>query len=113
MIPFTMTRNGDFSYDMSCLDGIQLYYSIYGKWLEPTNTIGTITLEEAIDPDYLDTVKAYMEGFMADHEEVGRMCLWEQVLLKHHPRLGRLQRMAHHRIIRLAPNARRLPHGFR
>jgi sugar phosphate isomerase/epimerase len=85
MIPFTMTRNGDFSYDLSCLDGIQLYYNIYGKRLVPANRIGTITLEEAIDPDYLDTVKAYMEGFMAEHEEVGRMCLWELVLLKHPP----------------------------
>ena len=85
MIPFTMTRNGDFSYDLSCLDGIQLYYNIYGKRLVPANRIGTITLEKAIDPDYLDTVKAYMEGFMAEHEEVGRMCLWEQVLLKHPP----------------------------
>ena len=85
MIPFTMTRNGDFGYDLSCLDGIQLYYNIYGKRLVPANRIGTITLEEAIDPDYLDTVKAYMEGFMAEHEEVGRMCLWELVLLKHPP----------------------------
>ena len=85
MIPFTMNRNGDFSYDLSCLEGIQLYYNIYGKRLVPANRIGTITLEEAIDPDYLDTVKAYMKGFMAEHEEVDHMCLWELVLLKHPP----------------------------
>ena len=85
MIPFTMNRNGDFSYDLSCLEGIQLYYNIYGKRLESANTIGSITLEEAIDPDYIDTVKTYMKGFMAEHEEVDRMCLWELVLLKHPP----------------------------
>lgn len=85
MIPFTMTRNGDFSYDLSCLEGIQLQYNIYGKRLEPANTIGPITLEEAIDPDYIDTVKAHMKGLLDKQEEVERICLWELVLLKHPP----------------------------
>ena len=85
MIPFTMTRNGDFNYDLSCLEGIQLHYNIYGKRLEPANTIGPITLTEAIDPDYIDTVKAHMKGLLDKHEEVDRICLWELVLLKHPP----------------------------
>ena len=85
MIPFTMTRNGDFSYDLSGLEGIDLQYNIYGKRLNPENTIGPITLAEAIDPDYIDTVKAHMQGLLDKHKEVDRICLWELVLLKHPP----------------------------
>ena len=85
MIPVTMTRNGAFTYDLSCLEGLQLYYQEYGKRRDSTNRIGSITIEEAIDPDYIDTLKAYMTDYLNQHEEVYTMKLWELVLFNNPP----------------------------
>lgn len=85
MIPVTMTRNGAFTYDLSCLEGLQLYYQEYGKRTDSTNRIGPITIEEAIDQDYIDTLKAYMTDYLHQHEEVYTMKLWELVLFNNPP----------------------------
>ena len=85
MSPVTMTRDGAFTYDLSCLEGLQLYYQEYGKRRDSTNRIGSITIEEAIDPDYIDTLKAYMTDYLNQHEEVYTMKLWELVLFNNPP----------------------------
>lgn len=85
MIPVTMTRDGAFTYDLSCQEGLQLYYQEYGKRRDSTNRIGPITIEEAIDPDYIDTLKAYMTDYLNQHEEVYTMKLWELVLFNNPP----------------------------
>ncbi|SKC36454.1 hypothetical protein SAMN06298214_0017 [Bacteroidales bacterium WCE2004] len=85
MIPLTMTRDGAFTYDLSCLEGLPLYYQEYGKRHDSTNRIGPITIEEAIDPDYIDTIKAYMTDYLSRHEEVYTMKLWEMVLFNNPP----------------------------
>ena len=85
MIPLTMTRDGAFTYDLSCLEGLPLYYQEYGKRFDSTNRIGPITIEEAIDQDYIDTIKAYMTDYLSRHEEVYTMKLWEMVLFNNPP----------------------------
>ena len=86
MIPLTMTRDGAFTYDLSGLEGFPLYYQEYGKRHDSTNRIGPITIEEAIDPDYIDTIKAYMTDYLSRHEEVYTMKLWEMVLFNNPPK---------------------------
>ena len=85
-VPFSMTRSGSFSYDLTCLEGIQMNYQVYGDELLRTSTIGPITLEEAFDPDYFDIIEAYMKDFLAQHEEVDRLELWEPILFKNLPK---------------------------
>lgn len=85
MIPLTMTRDGAFTYNLSCLEGFPLYYQEYGKRFDSTNRIGPITIEEAIDQDYIDTIKAYMTDYLSRHEEVYTMKLWEMVLFNNPP----------------------------
>lgn len=80
LIPITMTRNGAFSYDVSCLKGLQLYYQEFGEPFDPANTIGPISIEEAFDSDYLDVMKAYLKAFIDKHDEIGSIRLWELVL---------------------------------
>ena len=84
-VPITMTRSGAFSYDVSCLEGIQLFYQERCNPFESTYTIGRITIEEAIDPAYLDAIRAYMKDFFKKHEEVESVRLWEQILLNNPP----------------------------
>ena len=84
-IPITMTRSGAFRYDLSCLDGIQLFYKERGAQHESTNILGTISAEEAIDPDRLDAVKAYLKSFLDQHEEVDSIKTWELVLFNNPP----------------------------
>ena len=81
-VPITITRSGVIRYgnDMPRLESIQLYYQELGKEFSSDNAIGTIQLEEALDPDHLEAVKAYMKVFFDEHEEVDRMELWELVL---------------------------------
>ena len=86
MVPVTLTRDGAFNYDLSCLEGLQLYYQEYGKRTDSTNRIGPITIEEAIDQDYIDTLKAYMTDYLNQHEEVYTMKLWELVLFNNPPK---------------------------
>ena len=74
-VPVTMTRSGDFSIDTSCLDGIQLYYR--ERTSNPDSVIGTITLEDAMDQDRIDAMKAYLTDFLAKHKEVYTIKLWE------------------------------------
>jgi hypothetical protein len=80
LIPIIMTRSGLFSYDVSCLNGLQLFYQEFGKPFNPDNTIGPISIEEAIDVEYLDAMKSYLNDFMEKHEEVDSLKLWELVL---------------------------------
>ena len=83
LIPITMTRNGEFSYDVSCLNGLQLYYQKYGQPYENGNTIGSITIEDAIDSKYLEAMKAYLKDFMDKHEDIYSIKLWELVLFNY------------------------------
>lgn len=85
LIPITMTRNGVLNLDVSCLDGLQLYYQDFGKPFNQDNTIGSVSIETAIDSDYLDAMMAYLNDFMDKHEEVGSMRLWELVLFNDNP----------------------------
>ena len=85
LIPITVTRNGEFIYDVSCLNEIQLFYQEFGKPLDRDNAIGPISIEEAIDPDYLEDMKNYLNCFMERHEEVERMKLWELLLFNNKP----------------------------
>lgn len=91
-VPVTMTRSGAFRYDLSCLEGIQMYYQIYEEPLKRTSIIGPITIEDAIDPDYFDAIKVYMKSFLDQHEEVDRMELWELILFNNPPRASSAQR---------------------
>ena len=85
LISITITRSGSISYEMPRLDGVQLYYQELGKPFHLDNAIGRITIEEAIDQDRLDTIKAYMKDFMDKHDEVDHVCLWELVLFNQTP----------------------------
>ena len=84
-VPVTMTRNGIFSYDLSSLEDIQLYYQTYGEQLIPTNTIGPITKQEAFDLDYFSEIKGYMKEYMDRHDDVNRISLWVRVLFRQRP----------------------------
>ena len=88
-VPITITRSGAIGYgkDMSRLEGVQLYYQELGKPFSAESAIGTIKLEEALDPDHLDAIKAYMKDYFDEHEEVERVELWELVLFKNPPRI--------------------------
>ena len=70
-----MTRGGDFCIDTSCLDGIQLYYRERTSGLD--SIIGTITIDDAMDQDRMDVMKAYLIEFLANHEDVYTIKLWE------------------------------------
>ena len=83
LIPFTITRSGSLSYDVSCLDGLQLYYRAYFELNSTADSRGTITIEEALDPDYCEVIKTYTKTFFDEHEEVDKMTLWELVLFRH------------------------------
>ena len=70
---------------MSPLVGARLYYQEYGKPFSSENTIGAITLKEAIDPARLDAIKAYMKDYFDEHEEVERAELWEMLMFNNPP----------------------------
>lgn len=80
LIAITITRSGILSYEMPRLDGIQLYYQELGKPFRLENALGTIEMEDVIDPDHLNAIKAYMKIFLDEHEEVETIKLWEAVL---------------------------------
>lgn len=84
LIPLTLTRSGDFHYDLSCLKGVQLYYQEYGKDFN-SNRLGPIHIEDAIDKDYLSVIEAYMETFLDNHQEVETVKLWELLLFNNLP----------------------------
>ena len=84
-IPITMTRSGAIRYDLSGLEGIHLFYQELGTPNESTSILGTITAEEAIDPDRLTAIKVYMKDFLDQHEEVDSLQLWELVLFNNPP----------------------------
>ena len=86
-VPITITRSGMIRYgnDMPRLKGIQLYYQELGKDCSSKSAIGTIKLEDALDPDRLAAIKAYMKDYFDEHEEVDRMELWEAVLFNNPP----------------------------
>lgn len=81
MIPVTMNRSGRFDCDLSILDGIPLYYSEIGSSFQ-TEICGPTSIKEALDPDYLETLKVFMKDFLDEHPEVGSMKLWERLLFK-------------------------------
>ena len=84
LIPFTITRSGALSYDVSCLDGMQLYYR---KDVSSTgDSIDAIKIEDAIDPEYLDALKTYTKVFFDEHEEVDCVKLWELVWFNNLPK---------------------------
>lgn len=85
LIPFTMTRSGTFHYDLSCLEGIQLFYKRMGTPSKTASILGKITAEEAIDPTRLDAVKAYLTSYLDEHEEVESIKTWELVLFNNPP----------------------------
>ena len=85
LISITMTRNGTISYEMPRLEGVQLYYQELGKSFLLENALGTITIEDAIDPNRLDAVKAHLKDFMDQHEEVDSIKTWELVLFNNPP----------------------------
>ena len=87
LVPITVTRSGEISFnkDMSPLVGARLYYQEYGKPFSSENTIGAITLKEAIDPARLDAIKAYMKVYFDEHEEVERAELWEMLMFNNPP----------------------------
>ena len=85
LIPFTITRSGILSYDVSCLDGLQLYCRAFRDLNSTADSEGTITIEEALDPDYREAIKTYTKTFFDEHEEVDRMELWELVLFNNPP----------------------------
>lgn len=80
LIPVTMKRNGRLSYDVSCLEGLQLYCQELGKPLNHDNTPGSISIEEAIDPDYLYAMEVYLNDFLRVHKDIDSMRLWELVV---------------------------------
>ena len=84
LIPFTITRSGALSYDVSCLDGMQLYYRTEVN--STADSIDTIAIEDAIDPEYLDALKTYMKVFFDEHEEVDCVKLWELVWFNNLPK---------------------------
>ena len=84
LIPFTITRSGALSYDVSCLDGMQLYYRT--EINSTADSIDTIAIEDAIDPDYLDALKTYTRVIFDEHEEVDSVKLWELVYFNNLPK---------------------------
>lgn len=84
-IPITMSRSGNFRYDLSCLKGIQLFYKERDAQHETSNILGTITAEDAIDQDRLDAVKAYLKDYLDQHEEVDSIKTWEPLLFNNPP----------------------------
>ena len=84
LIPFTITRSGALSYDVSCLDGMQLYYRTEVN--STADSIDTIAIEDAIDPDYLDALKTYTKVIFDEHEEVDSVKLWELVYFNNLPK---------------------------
>ena len=84
LIPFTITRSGALSYDVSCLDGMQLYYRTEVN--STADSIDTIAIEDAIDPEYLDALKTYTKVIFDEHEEVDRVKLWELVWFNNLPK---------------------------
>jgi len=86
-VPITVTRNGMICYgnDMPRLESIQLYYHEFGKTYSSENALGTITLDDAADPDHLDAIKAYLKDYFDEHEEVDKMELWELLLFNNPP----------------------------
>lgn len=84
-IPITMTRSGAFHYDLSCLEGIQLFYKRMGMPCKTASILGKITAEEAIDPARLDAVKAYLTSYLDEHEEVESIKTWELLLFNNPP----------------------------
>ena len=83
-IPFTITRSGALSYDVSCLDGMQLYYRTHLSSTE--DSIDTIKIEDAIEPDYLDAIKTNTKVIFDEHEEVESVKLWELVYFNNQPK---------------------------
>ena len=49
------------------------------------DSIDTIAIEDAIDPEYLDAIKTYTKEFFDEHEEVESMKLWELVCFNNLP----------------------------
>ena len=84
-----MIRYGN---DMPRLKGIQMYYQELGKAFSSENALGTITLEDALDPDHLDAIKVYLKDYFDEHEEVDRMELWELILFNNPPEATSVQR---------------------
>lgn len=85
IIPFTMTRSGDFYYDKTYLDGIQLFYQENGKPFEG-KTLGKISRDDAIDTDYIKAVQSYLKRVLKKYPEIDSIKMWEYVLFNNTPK---------------------------
>lgn len=83
-IPFTMTRSGNFDFDLSYLEGRQLFYSNLDQHSQGC-TYGPIAIEDAVNPDYLGSVRKYMNDFLDTYPEVESIKLWERLLFNRTP----------------------------
>ena len=63
---------------------MQLYYR--NDVRSTGDSIDTIKIEDAIDPEYLDALKTYTKVIFDEHEEVGCVKLWELVWFNNLPK---------------------------
>ena len=63
---------------------MQLYYRTEVN--STADSIDTIAIEDAIDPEYLDALKTYTKVIFDEHEEVDRVKLWELVWFNNLPK---------------------------
>ena len=63
---------------------MQLYYRTEVN--STADSIDTIAIEDAIDPDYLDALKTYTKVIFDEHEEVDSVKLWELVYFNNLPK---------------------------
>lgn len=86
MLPFTMKRSGEFTYDSSFLKDWPIYfreYPFYGSH----QPVGRVLIEDAIDDDYLNEVKSHLHAYLISHPEVETVKSWELMLFNKRPDL--------------------------
>ena len=86
MIPITMNRSGKFIYDLSHVKGWHFYYRDYPSSIH--GVLGDIKLEDAIDQDYINTIKSHLTEFLKQHPEVETIKTWEYLLFNDPPKEG-------------------------
>ena len=89
LIPFSLNRSGEFKYDYCFLEGAPLFFQEYGKNTFGSDSfVGEVSITEAIDANYVDIVRSYMEEYMEKHPEVAKMRLWEALRFNNTPSYG-------------------------
>ena len=84
MIPITMNRSGKFIYDLSHVKGWHFYYRDYPSSIH--GVLGDIKLEDAIDQDYINTIKSHLTEFLKQHPEVETIKTWEYLMFNNVPK---------------------------